>query len=199
MSHYFINDDTLKSKLRTFRYTFRSVTLEFTSDSGVFAKDRVDFGTHVLLQNLPSFTNEQVLDIGCGVGVIGLLIAKAYPKTQTTLSDVNTRALELAQTNIKQSKIVNASVIQSDTYQNITSPYDVILSNPPIRAGKQVVHDIVLGAIDHLNENGIIIVVIQKKQGAESLQKKMEEVYHNVSIIAKEKGYFILKSVKMPS
>jgi 16S rRNA (guanine1207-N2)-methyltransferase len=90
-------------------------------------------------------------------------------------------------------------VIQSDAYQNITSPYDVILSNPPIRAGKQVVHDIVLGAIDHLNENGIIIVVIQKKQGAESLQKKMEEVYHNVSIIAKEKGYFILKSVKMPS
>ncbi len=170
MSHYFINDDTLKSKLRTFRYTFQKVTLEFTSDSGVFAKDRVDFGTHVLLQHLPPFAEEQVLDIGCGVGVIGLLVAKAYPKTKITLS-----------------------------YQNITGQYNVILSNPPIRAGKQVVHAIVLDAIHYLKDNGIIMVVIQKKQGAESLQKKMEEIYQNVSVMAKEKGYFILKSIKRPS
>ena len=196
MSHYFINDETLTSEARTFGYTFRTVTLTFASDRGVFAKDRVDFGTHVLLQHLPLFQKETILDLGCGVGVIGLLIAKAHPHTHVTLSDINTRALDLATENVKQNKIKNTSLIHSDVYQNIPQPVDFIVTNPPIRAGKNVVHAMVLGGFDHLNMGGMMMVVIQKKQGADSLMKRMKEVYGNVDVVAKEKGYFILKSQK---
>ena len=75
--------------------------------------------------------------------------------------------------------------------------YDVIISNPPIRAGKKVVFEIVERAKEHLKLNGFIYVVIQKKQGADSMKKKMEEVYGNIEIIAREKGYYIFKSIKM--
>ncbi len=196
MSHYFTNDESLKHQIRTFQYTFHGQTLTFQSDLGVFAKDRVDFGTHVLLEHLPAFNDEAILDIGCGVGVVGLLIAKAYPHTKIVCSDVNRRALELTEINRDFNKIKQVTIIESDLYQSIPQTFDAIITNPPIRAGKKVVHVIFEEGKNHLNPGGSIIAVVQKKQGALSLQEKMMEVFSNVTILGKESGYYVFMSRK---
>ncbi len=195
MSHYFINDDNLNNEYRNFDYTFKSNRLSFTSDLGVFSKDRVDFGTNVLLNSLPDLKDvKSMLDVGCGVGVIGICVNKAYHDIKVMMVDVNDRCVSLANKNAL-SNHVNAKAINSNLYEKVEDKYDLILSNPPIRAGKKVVFGVVEEAKDHLNEGGKIIVVIQKKQGAASLEKRMEEVFKNVEVINKEKGYFIIQSV----
>ncbi len=196
MSHYYLNDEALEERNFSFDYTFLGYRVIFKSNSGVFSKKRVDFGTHVLLKNLPVFTKEKILDMGCGLGVIGLLIGKAYPTTVIDLVDINKRALELANISAKINNINNVHFIESNLYNNVTNKYNVIISNPPIRAGKKVVYSIFEDGFNYLEKKGIIYTVIQKKQGAESLIKKMEEIYNNVVIVAKEKGYYVLSSQK---
>lgn len=197
MSHYYSYDPNLKSKKSEVQYTFKGTLVKLNSDLGVFSKERVDFGTNVLLNSLSDElldSVQSVLDLGCGYGVIGISLAKKYPNMSVQMVDVNQRCVELTNENIKNNNIKNAKAIESDVYSNVKNNYDMIISNPPIRAGKEVVFKIVSGAINHLNNNGFVIVVIQKKQGAPSLIKKMEEVFGNIEVINKEKGYYILKS-----
>ncbi len=197
MSHYFIDDKNLKSDIKELRYTFKNNNIIFKSDSGVFSREHIDFGTNVLLNSLEDLNNiKSVLDVGCGYGIIGLSIAKAYQNIDVQMIDINEKAVLLADINRRYNEINNAKVCQSNLYENVNGKYDLIISNPPIRAGKKVVFAIVEEGKDFLNDNGIIYVVIQKKQGAPSLYNKMMEVYKNVEIITKEKGYFIIKSVK---
>ena len=194
MSHYYKYDPTLSDDIHTFAYTFRGHTLKFETNSGVFSKERVDFGTNVLLNSLPSLDDtKSVLDVGCGVGIIGICIKKAYPNTSLTMVDINERCVELTSKNSSENAI-DAEVILSDMYEKVTGLFDLIVSNPPIRAGKAKVFEVVDGAYKHLNDNGSLICVIQKKQGAESLIKHMEEVFGNCEILNKEKGYYIIKS-----
>lgn len=195
MSQYFENDPNLKSNTKQIKYTFYGKEIIYKVDLGVFSKDRVDFGSNLLLQSLPSFTNESILDVGCGYGTIGLSIAKAYADTQVMMCDVNMRAIELTQNNIDLNKLSNAKVIESNCYEKINCKYDVIISNPPIRAGKKVVHEICLGASQFLKIGGKVYFVIQKKQGADSLYKKMLETYNKCEIINKKNGYLIIEGV----
>lgn len=196
MSHYFINDDKLKQLNITFDYTFKDNRLIFHSDSGVFSRNRVDYGTNILLNNLPSLANYKIIDVGCGVGVIGLAIAKAYPNSEVTLVDINSKAVELSVKNAEANKIKNVSVIESDIYSNVIGTYDVIISNPPIRAGKKVINKIVEDGYNKLNFNGKIYLVIQKKQGAPSMREKLITIFHNCEEIAKKNGYYVFCSNK---
>ncbi len=196
MSHYYENDPSLKSNIKNIDYTYYGNVINYQVDSGVFSKDRVDFGTNVLLQSLPTFTNEKVLDVGCGYGAIGIAIAKVYLNCDVMMCDVNLRAISLTEKNIKLNNVKNAKVIESNTYENINDKYDIIITNPPIRAGKKVVMDICLNAIDHLKEDGKIYIVINKKHGAESLLKNMKERYKNVDILNKKNGYFVIEGRK---
>lgn len=169
-------------------------TMHFTTDAGVFSKKAIDFGSQVLLNAVNFRQGETLLDVGCGYGPMGLTLAKVQGVT-ATLIDVNTRALALAEKNATQNG-VTADIFQSDLYQTVSGKFDHIVSNPPIRAGKSVVHGVISGAFEHLNPNGNLTIVIQKKQGAPSAQKKMQDVFGNCQVIAKNKGYFILESVK---
>ncbi len=197
MSHYFINDKNLKNEYRTFNYDYKGKRLNFTSNTGVFSKDRLDFGTHVMLQTLPELSSKKtLLDVGCGVGCIGIPLAKAYSNLNVTMIDVNERCIDLTKKNLENNR-VDAEVMLSDLYENVDKTFDVIVSNPPIRAGKKVVLGVAEEGYKYLNTNGEIYIVIQKKQGADSMKKRMEEVYGNVEIITKEKGYYILKSIKL--
>ena len=194
MSHYYKYDPTLNDDIHTFNYTFMGSTLKFETNSGVFSKERVDFGTNVLLNSLPSLKGVScVLDVGCGVGIIGICIKKAYPDIDLTMVDINERCIELTNKNLKENNI-EANVCLSDMYEKVEGMFDLIVSNPPIRAGKAKVFEVVDGAYKHLNDKGSLICVIQKKQGAESLKKHMEEVFGNFQILNKEKGYYIIKS-----
>lgn len=144
MSHYFINDPELKSAVRTIAYDYRGQKLKLYTDRGVFARDRVDFGTHLLLQAFtpPKETGLRVLDVGCGYGIIGLAIARAYPDFTVELSDVNRRAVELARRSAAEMKLGNVKIYEGDLYENAGGPYDIIITNPPVRAGNAVVEAI---------------------------------------------------------
>lgn len=195
MSHYFTNDQNVKTEELSFEYTYGGYRIKFNSNHGVFSKNRVDFGTNLMLKSIAN-APQSILDVGCGVGVIGLSLAKAYPDTHVDLVDINERAIILTQANIKQNNIINARAFTSDLYQNITDIYDWIVSNPPIRAGKKIIYQMVEDSVHHMHIHGSLWIVIQKKQGADSMQTKMKSVFGNVEVVAKDKGYYILKSTK---
>ena len=164
--------------------------MKFLTDAGVFSKKMIDFGSQVLLSCLSFQQGETVLDVGCGYGPLGLSLVKAQG-VQATMVDVNTRAQKNAALNQ-----VQANIFQSNVYDQVEGCFDHIISNPPIRAGKKVVHEVLSGSFDHLNPGGDLTIVIQKKQGAPSAKAKMEEVFGNCEILKKDKGYYILRSEK---
>lgn len=199
-NHYYTKNPDSVSQQKHWRYTLRGQEFQFTSDNGVFSKHTVDFGSQLLVESydIPSiFPQASVLDIGCGYGTMGLAYAKSQPSIHVEMVDVNERALELATLNAAMNRVENVTIHESYLYESVKqTTYDVIMSNPPIRAGKTVVHTILEQAYDRLNDQGELVIVIQKKQGAPSAQKKMEEVFGNCERIALEKGYWILVSRK---
>ena len=165
----------------------------FLTDAGVFSKKMVDFGSQLLLKCLEVNQGETVLDVGCGYGPLGLSLAKAYG-VEATMVDINNRALDLARKNAERNK-VEATIFQSNIYEQVKGKFDHVISNPPIRAGKQVVHEIIEKSKDFLGIGGDLTIVIQKKQGAPSAKSKMEDVFGNCEVVKKDKGYYILRSV----
>lgn len=164
-----------------------------------FPKNTVDYGSRALLDavDLSETPAGPILDMGCGYGPIGMTLAKLAPERQIDMVDVNERALGLAQKNCDLNQIQNVAIFESAEYQNVTAQYAAILTNPPIRAGKAVVQNILKGAYDHLLTDGELDVVIQKKQGAPSAKQLMADTFGNVQIIHKDKGYYILQSIKL--
>lgn len=191
---YYEKNPTTAHDIQEIRVQLLDRPMSFLTDAGVFSKKMVDYGSQVLLKALECDKGASVLDVGCGYGPIGLTLAKAFD-SQVTMIDINSRALELAQKNAAKNG-VEARIFQSNIYENVQGTFQHIVSNPPIRAGKTVVHEIISGAWDHLEATGSLTIVIQKKQGAPSAKSKMEEVFGNCQILKKDKGYYILESVK---
>lgn len=196
MEHYFTNNPDLKSELRTIRYKYKENELSFLSDNGVFSKDKLDFGSTLLLNTLYDQKKEKdlkVLDVGCGYGFLGIALAKIL-KWKVTMCDINKRALHLAEKNCLENNI-EAEVLESNIYENITNIYDLIITNPPIRAGKEVVYGILDGARDRLEAKGELWFVIRKDQGAKSTISHLEETME-CEIVEKSKGFYIIKAKK---
>ena len=198
MSHYFVNDESVASKPRQICYSFNGVDFSLESDNGVFSKNELDKGSELLIEQLlPIDLGENILDIGCGIGVIGLTLAYFHPSLKVCLTDVNTRALSLCNENANSLKLSQrVTILQSDIYQKIEGKYSSIVSNPPIRAGKKVTYEIYRGALDHLIDSGSLYIVIRKNQGAKSVMSYLEELFGNVALLAREKGYYVLKATK---
>lgn len=167
---------------------------QFYTDAGVFSKKMIDFGSQVLLNSLELDAGKTLLDVGCGYGPLGISLAKVQG-VKPTMVDINSRAIDLAKQNAERNG-VEAAIFQSNLYDGVTGNFDYIISNPPIRAGKKVVHAVIEEALDHLNPGGSLTIVIQKKQGAPSAKAKMEEVFGNAEVVKKDKGYYILRSEK---
>ena len=193
---YFENNENLTSNINELTYYFRKTKMRFLSDNGVFSKGGIDFGSSLLLRTIDVKEAKTLLDVGCGYGTIGLTIAKTNPECFVEMVDVNLRAIDLAKQNMTLNEIKNAEIFASNIYENVTKKYDVVVSNPPIRAGKKVVHEISLGSFEKLNDGGKYYAVIQKKQGAESLYKALQTVFPIVEVIEKDKGYWIIKAEK---
>lgn len=190
MAQYFDNVD-LKSEIRKFDVDILNNKFTFYSDNGVFCKEHLDFGSRLLLENIPwNEITGSILDVGCGYGPIGI-IASRLTGNKVTMCDVNKRALHLAKMNAKENK-VDALIIESDCYSNISGKYSTIITNPPIRAGKKIVYDILFNAKEYLIPDGTLFLVIHKDQGAKSLIKDLEDAY-NVQVLEKNKGFFVIK------
>lgn len=197
-NHYYTQNPDVLHEEQHWPFTLLGNELLFTTDNGVFSKNRVDYGSRVLLAafNAAKTPAGPWLDLGTGYGPIGLALAKRWPDRQVTMVDVNELALALARKNATANQIENVEIKTSDIYDQVTQRYAAILTNPPVRAGKQVVTAMLTGAADRLLPGGTLTVVLQKKQGAPSAEKTMQATFGNCTIIKKDKGYYILESTK---
>lgn len=194
---YFDNNENLISKKREISVLLNDTKYTFISDNGVFSKSEVDYGSIALLKVLlkQNFTGN-ILDIGCGYGTIGLILANNFPECNFLLSDVNIRACALARENKKSFGVKNVEIIESDIFQNINKNFDYIVTNPPIRAGKKVIYSIFEQSYHHLNQNGSLFIVIRRSHGAESAQKFIHSIFGNCELLKKDKGFYVYCATK---
>jgi 16S rRNA (guanine1207-N2)-methyltransferase len=191
MGHYFIDDHSQNSCTRQLSYKFADCVFTFTTDIGLFSRDRVDPATDVLIRAIPPLSGT-LLDMGCGYGCIGIVLSRAYGLSLTQ-ADINMKAARLAEINCKANG-VSSRVIVSDCFDNVPGTYDTITINPPIHAGKAVTYRMYEGAPSSLNPGGCLYVVTLKKHGAQTTLAKLSEVFGNCEIIYKKKGIFVFAS-----
>lgn len=195
MSHYFENDENLKSFRRNLKLYINEKELSFVSDSGVFSNTQIDYGSFAFLKSLLKEEKiNDLLDVGCGYGTLGITLKIFDFAANVDMVDINPRAVSLCHENIDFYKLENVKCFISDGFNSITKKYDCIVINPPIRAGKAIIYKMFEDSVDHLNDGGCLYIVIKKNLGAMSAIKKLQTIYKNVEVIKKDKGYFIIKS-----
>jgi len=194
--HYYTRDPQSESRPVECEYDYRGEKLRFVTDAGVFSKGEVDTGTRLLLEALPEEMRGEILDLGCGWGVIGISIARKWPATRVTMADVNLRALELSRENAKKNR-VEVECVESDGMAAFTGrTFDAVITNPPIRAGKQVIYQMFSDVSKSLKPGGALYLVIRKQQGAESCMKYLGTVFGSVEKIDKSGGFWVIRAGK---
>ncbi len=206
MAHYYDEQPDAVSKERELTFSYGGITLHFLADTGVFSKDHVDDGSALLLEGLKlimealasenkslytQLANGKCLDLGSGYGVLGISAKRRFPGQTWTFSDVNERALDLTARNAEANGIYRPKTIKSHGFENLPDHYDLIISNPPIRIGKEQVYDLFRGSATHLNSGGLCLFVIGKKQGAESAGRFLKTLFTDVNVVLKKKGFFV--------
>ncbi len=193
--HYYSQTPTSESRPVTASFCYRGHELTLMTDAGVFSRGELDSGTRILLEALPDALHGRILDLGCGWGPVGICVGLENPDAQMVFSDVNERALSLTKDNAAKYK-VNGTFIQSDGFAAIEGAFDCVITNPPIRTGKQVIYQMFADAQKHLIDNGELYIVIRKQQGAESAKKYLQTLFSDVSVIDKSGGYWIIRCIK---
>jgi 16S rRNA G1207 methylase RsmC len=194
--HYFTKKPTSVLRKHIVSFSFHGKELTFTCASGVFSAKHIDPATQLLLENATIHDDLDVLDLGCGIGVIGISIKKAYPSCIVVLSDVNKRALQFAALNAKQNK-VEVNVVESDLYAAFSGKqFDTVITNPPLHAGRKLVYLLIEEAPLHLKSGGLLQLVAKHQKGGAMLEKKMNEVFGNVTVLAKKSGFRVYCSRK---
>lgn len=193
--HYYSQQPTSESKPVAASFTYRGHHLTLTTDAGVFSRGELDSGTRILLEALPDTLSGRILDLGCGWGPVGICVGLENPNAQIVFSDVNERALSLTKANAAQYKI-DGEFIQSDGFASIEGEFDCVITNPPIRTGKQVIYQMFADAQNRLKNGGELYIVIRKQQGAESAKKYLQTLFPDVAVIDKSGGYWIIRCIK---
>ena len=198
MSHYFQEDPNLASNIKEIRFEVNGLSMKLLTDNGVFSKNKVDEGSLAFLKVLlPLDLGKDILDLGCGYGTIGLTLAKAHEEARVTLADVNSRAVALCKRNAELLSLSpRVTILQSDIYEKVEGPYDSIVVNPPIRAGKAVTYRMYEESKQYLIDGGSLYIVIRKAQGAPSASKYIESLFGNITLLKRDKGYYIYRATK---
>ncbi|UPU40155.1 methyltransferase [Erysipelothrix sp. Poltava] len=188
MSHYFTDNSNLNKNRRDIPFRFLDISFSVISDDGVFSKDGLDRGTEALLKVcVDQPLKGKVADLGCGIGVVGVILSHFFSDLEMTGVDVNPRSVELANINYEKYNVNGVNKIQD----GLDGMYDFVISNPPIRVGKEKMYSLFDNAYDVLNKDGMFIFVIRKSHGAKSAQAKCEVLFGNCELLKKEKGYYI--------
>ncbi len=199
MAHYYDAAPSGELNINEIKHYIGDEAIAFYSANGVFSKDRIDFGSHFLVETVSEHCGEvrHMLDIGCGYGAIGISLALLHTQLSVDMVDVNQRAIQLTEKNIKRHQLAKrGAVYHVDAFDEKAGYYDLVVTNPPIRAGKTVVFEIYQSAHRQLKAGAALYVVIQKKQGAPSSQKYLNQLFGNCTVAAKRAGYYILRSIK---
>ena len=196
--HYFTKQPTSKLEPGLIRCTLRGLSLEFLTDSGVFSHRRIDAGTRLLIESMILPTEGALLDLGCGYGPIGIVAARLSTRLSVWMTDINARAVALAEENAARNRAGNIKALQGSIYEPVEGlEFDAIVSNPPISAGmKRVVEPLVEGSVDHLRDGGSLQLVVQSNKGGRTLAGLMEDAYGGVEVVARRGGYRVLRAVK---
>jgi len=190
MEHYFTKSPKSEIKIFKIKNKLRNKEIEFYTASGLFSLKNIDKGSKLLTEKCIIKNNWKILDLGCGYGIIGLALKLAYPNMEVTFSDINERAIQLTNMNLKLHNI-KAKAIQSNSFENIKDKFDTILLNPPQTAGKEICFKLIEDSKEHLKNKGLLQIVARHNKGGKDLSKKMLETFHNVKETAKSKGYRI--------
>jgi len=197
--HYFNEKPGSIFRKESFIVNILDQEIPISSGSGIFSLKELDFGTKLLIENAKiSEQSKDVLDLGCGYGIVGIALKKKHPHIEITLSDVNERAVKLAAENCKNNH-VSATVLKSDIYSHPEmqkKKFDIILTNPPFSAGKKTCIEFIRQSHAHMNTGGLFQLVAPHNKGGESLKKIMLEVFGNAGELAKKSGYRVYISVK---
>ncbi len=191
--HYFSAHPTAPHATRPLRFLYRGQVLNCTTDRGIFSSEGLDPGTSLLIENMELGENDRVLDLGCGWGAIGIAAAIGAPRGRTTLTDVNHRAVHLARSNVKINHLTNVEVLQGELFAPVGEElFDLIVSNPPYKAGREVILAILQGAPAHLREEGRLLLVGKGSQGILYYQAWLRERWRSVDVLARSSGYRVL-------
>ncbi len=197
MNHYFTNDKTLKTREKDIFFKINKTKFHFITDNGVFSKSGLDFGSRLLIETVYNIKYNNVLDLGCGYGPIGLTYKYFNPKANVTMIDINEKAIELTKRNANINKL-RVNILLSNGYSkfDINTEFEMIISNPPVRVGKKLLYKLLGESCEYLSKNGKFIYVIHKNLGAKSSMKFCEGIYKKVTVVNKKSGYFVIQCEK---
>lgn len=195
MEHYYSEKQSSPLSLKKVRQEIKGKEFSFYVSSGIFSKERVDRGTLILAESMIVSKNSDVLDIGCGIGVLGIAASRLFD-ANAVMTDINERAVMLAKKNTQLNNI-KAEIFRGFLYEPIKkNDFDAILSNPPQTAGKKLCFELIESSILHLKGNGTLQLVARRNKGGKALREKMREVFGNVKVVVKKSGYWVYLSVK---
>lgn len=195
--HYYSVKPESLSQPEIYDDTLRGIAVRFWTDHGVFSRGHTDTGTRELLDAIDLTGAERILDLACGVGVIGITAAKLAPHAQVVMTDINERAVELARKNLTVNHVANAEVRQGAGLDPVAGEqFDVILTNPPIRTGNALVFSLIAAAAHHLSPGGRFYLVARTKQGAKTFARAMEEHLTTVTQASQGSGYRVFCGIK---
>lgn len=193
MNHYFTQQEQSQTNRREIPFRFFGMDFKLISSDAIFSKNEIDRGTLVLLEQvLQQDLQGSVLDLGCGIGVVGIVLKMRFPEVSMTMSDITNHAIELAKENVKQLSL-DVTIVQSDGFQNIPEKFDAIVLNPPIRAGKKVIYRLFEESIQHLKPNGKLYLVMMKKHGLDSAIDYLKTLKTIVTKIGHRSNYHVIE------
>jgi 16S rRNA (guanine1207-N2)-methyltransferase len=202
VDHYFTVTPESQHNLTKFTTSIRGQEFVFQTDAGVFSRERLDLGSRLLMESLELKKVTTPLDLGCGYGPIGLMMAKELPHLKIYMSDINIRATELARENASLNGIENVVIKQGDGFTpwvqllNSGLKFDLVVTNPPLRAGKETVLRLFKEAFDYLIPYGNLWTVIRTSQGAKSYLQELKVIFGCSEVVAIKGGYRVLKAQK---
>lgn len=193
MNHYFTNNN-IESNISKYKVEILNTSFNFFTDNGVFSKSKLDYGTRFLIETIYNKgISGDCLDVGCGYGVISIILSKITGANFKGV-DINKRAIHLASMNKKENNVTNVEFLVSDCYENVEGKFDYIITNPPIRAGKEVIYNILFNAKNYLKEQGCLFIVARKDQGAKTMMRDLKDIY-DVEVVDRDKGFFVIKCI----
>ncbi len=197
---YFAERPRARSVRRQLRFLYRGELLSFVVDSGVFSASRLDPGTALLIENLALRPTDRVLDLGCGWGAVGLAAARSAPRGEVVLVDANRRAAHLAEQNLARNGVTNATVRVGRGFAPVADEaFDVVLTNPPFRAGRELVLELLSEAPRHLRPDGRLLLVGKGSLGIRYYQRWLDEHWApGVRVVDRRSGYRVLEARPAP-
>ncbi len=191
---YYTREPASQSRPVPCEFEYRGHRLRFLTDAGVFSKGELDTGTRLLLDALPETLSGDLLDLGCGWGPIGVSLKAAWPEARVTMADVNLRALDWSRRNAAANG-AEVTCVESDGMAALRGlTFDAVVTNPPIRAGKQVIYGMFADAAAALKPGGSLFLVIRKQQGAESCLRYLQTLFASVEKLDRSAGFWVLRA-----